>query len=109
MAYDRYSKDLEAIKARGVNVIKTGDKVLSDQLAAWDRVITAQSQEPFFAKVIQSQKAWVKRTGAYLLVNNLDTAALRESLQALRLGLELKLRSARAASSPRGLPPRVRL
>ena len=24
MAYDRYSKDLEAIKKRGVNVIKTG-------------------------------------------------------------------------------------
>ncbi len=37
MAYDRYSKDLEAIKKRGVNVIKTGDKVLTDQLNAWTK------------------------------------------------------------------------
>jgi TRAP-type mannitol/chloroaromatic compound transport system substrate-binding protein len=76
MAYDRYSKDLEEIKKRNVNVIKTGDKVLNDQLAAWDRVIAAQSQEPFFKKVIESQKAWVKRTSAYLQVNNLDSNAL---------------------------------
>ena len=33
----------------------------------------AQSQEPFFKKVIESQKAWVKRTSAYLLTNNRDT------------------------------------
>jgi TRAP-type mannitol/chloroaromatic compound transport system substrate-binding protein len=76
MAYDRYSKDLEEIKKRGVNVIKTGDPVLNAQLAAWDRVIAAQSQEPFFKKVIESQKAWVKRTSAYLQVNNLDSNAL---------------------------------
>lgn len=79
MAYDRYSNDLIEIKKRGVNVIKTGDKVLSDQLDAWVKVIAAQSQEPFFAKVIASQKAWVKRTGAYLLVNNLDTQALEKA------------------------------
>ena len=76
MAYDRYSKDLEEIKKRNVNVIKTNDKVLNDQLAAWDKVIAAQSQEPFFKKVIDSQKAWVKRTSAYLQVNNLDSNAL---------------------------------
>jgi TRAP-type mannitol/chloroaromatic compound transport system substrate-binding protein len=76
MAYDRYSKDLEEIKKRNVNVIKTGDKVLNDQLAAWDKVIAAQSQEPFFKKVIDSQKAWVKRTSAYLQINNLDSNAL---------------------------------
>ena len=51
--YDRYSKDLEAIKERGVNVIKTGDAVLKAQLAAWDKVIAEQSKEPFFAKVIE--------------------------------------------------------
>jgi TRAP-type mannitol/chloroaromatic compound transport system substrate-binding protein len=79
MAYDRYSKDLEAIKGRGVNVIKTGPKVLEDQLNAWDKVIAAQSQEPFFKKVIESQKAWVKRTGAYLLANNLDSTELAKA------------------------------
>jgi len=76
LAYDRYSKDLDEIKKRNVNVIKTSDKVLNDQLAAWDKVIAAQSQEPFFKKVIESQKAWVKRTSAYLQVNNLDSNAL---------------------------------
>ena len=75
-AYDRYSNDLETIRKRGVNVIKTNDKVLNDQLAAWDKVIAAQSQEPFFKKVIDSQKAWVKRTSGYLQVNNLDSNAL---------------------------------
>jgi TRAP-type mannitol/chloroaromatic compound transport system substrate-binding protein len=76
MAYDRYSKDLEEIRKRGVNVVKTPDSVLNAQLAAWDRVITAQSQDPFFKKVIESQKAWVKRTSAYLQVNNLGSPAL---------------------------------
>jgi TRAP-type mannitol/chloroaromatic compound transport system substrate-binding protein len=76
MAYDRYTKDFEEIKKRGVNIVKTNDKVLNDQLAAWDKVIVAQSQEPFFKKVIDSQKTWVKRTGAYLQTNNLDSNAL---------------------------------
>jgi TRAP-type mannitol/chloroaromatic compound transport system substrate-binding protein len=76
MAYDRYSKDLEAIKGRGVNVVKTPDAVLEAQLAAWDKVLENQAKEPFFAKVIESQKAWVKRSQAYLNVNNLSTAAL---------------------------------
>jgi TRAP-type mannitol/chloroaromatic compound transport system substrate-binding protein len=76
MAYDRYSKDLEAIKARGVNIVKTPDAVLQAQLAAWDKVIANLSQEPFFKKVIESQKAWVKRSQAYLNVNNLGSTAL---------------------------------
>ncbi|MFY9992787.1 MAG: C4-dicarboxylate ABC transporter, partial [Rhodoplanes sp.] len=67
------------IRKRGVNVIKTNDKVLNDQLAAWDKVIAAQSQEPFFKKVIDSQKAWVKRTQPYLSTNNLDSAALESA------------------------------
>jgi TRAP-type mannitol/chloroaromatic compound transport system substrate-binding protein len=76
MAHDRYSKDLEEIKKRGVNVIKTPDSVLEAQLNAWDKVIAAQSQEPFFKKVIDSQKAWVKRTAAYFQTNNLNSQAL---------------------------------
>jgi TRAP-type mannitol/chloroaromatic compound transport system substrate-binding protein len=79
MAYDRYSKDFEAIKRRGVQVIKTPDSVLKAQLAAWDRVIATHSQDPFFKKVIESQKAWVKRTSSYLLANNLGTPALEEA------------------------------
>lgn len=60
-AMDRYSKDLEALKAAGVKVHQTPDSVLQSQLAAWDKVIAAQSEDPFFAKVVESQKAWAKR------------------------------------------------
>ncbi len=78
-SYDRYSKDFEEIKKRGVNIIKTGSKVLDDQIKAWDKVIENQSKEPFFAKVIESQKAWVKRTNAYLNVNNTDSVELEKA------------------------------
>jgi TRAP-type mannitol/chloroaromatic compound transport system substrate-binding protein len=60
-AMDRYEKDLQALKAAGVEVHRTPDSVLQAQLAAWDAVIEAQSAEPFFAKVVESQKAWTKR------------------------------------------------
>jgi TRAP-type mannitol/chloroaromatic compound transport system substrate-binding protein len=63
-AMDRYSKDLEALRAAGVNVHRTPDSVLQAQLAAWDKVIAAQSVDPFFAKVVESQKAWAKRVVA---------------------------------------------
>jgi TRAP-type mannitol/chloroaromatic compound transport system substrate-binding protein len=76
LAYDRYSKDLEEIKKKGVNVTRTPDSVLNAQLQAWDKVLTEQSKEPFFKKVVDSQKAWVKRTVAYTQINNLDSNAL---------------------------------
>ncbi|HXL68423.1 MAG TPA: TRAP transporter substrate-binding protein [Xanthobacteraceae bacterium] len=76
MCLDRYSKDLEEIKKRGVQVIKTPDSVLDAQLAAWDRVLAEQTKEPFFKKVIDSQKAWVKRTVAYTSINNTNSVAL---------------------------------
>jgi TRAP-type mannitol/chloroaromatic compound transport system substrate-binding protein len=68
-ALDRYSKDLEAIRGRGVSVKKTPDSVLQVQLDAWNKVIDEFSQDPFFKKVIDSQKAWVKRTYAYERLN----------------------------------------
>ena len=58
---DRYSTDLAALKEQGVAVHKTPDSLLDAQLAAWDKVIATLSADPFFAKVIESQKAWTKR------------------------------------------------
>jgi len=59
---DRYSADLEKIKAAGVAVHKTPESVLQAQLAAWDKLIELRSgEDPFFAKVLESQKAWAKR------------------------------------------------
>ena len=75
-AYGRYAKDFAEIKKRGVGVARTTPEVLEAQLKAWDKVIAEQSKEPFFAKVIASQKSWVKRIQPYLVANNLDSAEL---------------------------------
>ena len=73
-AMERYSQDLVTLKNdHGVNVYRTPDSVMQDQLKAWDVVVKRISAEdPFFAKVIESQKAWAQRHGAYALNNNPD-------------------------------------
>jgi TRAP-type mannitol/chloroaromatic compound transport system substrate-binding protein len=81
MAYARYPKDLDEIRTRGVKVVRTGDAVLRAQLAAWDKVIAEHVKEPFFAKVIASQKAWVKRLQPYLVANNLSSGELAAAYQ----------------------------
>ena len=50
---------------QGVKAIKTPDSVLEAQLRAWDKVIAAQSEEPFFKRVIESQKAWAQRVSGF--------------------------------------------
>lgn len=68
-ALDRYSKDLDALRAKGVNVVATPEAILKAQLAAWDKVLEKLSADPFFKKVVESQKSWVKRTVGYLRIN----------------------------------------
>ena len=52
---------------------------MKDQLKAWDIVVERISKsDPFFAKVIDSQKAWAKRHGAYSLTNAPDYQAAYE-------------------------------
>jgi TRAP-type mannitol/chloroaromatic compound transport system substrate-binding protein len=65
-AMDRYSKDLTELKEKhGVEIHKTPEAVLKAQLDAWNAVIEKLSAaDPFFAKVIESQKAWAKRVVA---------------------------------------------
>jgi TRAP-type mannitol/chloroaromatic compound transport system substrate-binding protein len=64
-AMSRYSKDMAAIRARGVNVVRTPEPVLKAQLEAWTRVVDKLSADPFFKKVIDSQKAWAKEVVAF--------------------------------------------
>jgi TRAP-type mannitol/chloroaromatic compound transport system substrate-binding protein len=78
LAHDRYSKDLEEIKKRGVQVIRTPDSVLEAQLQAWDKVIAA-NKDPFFVKVLESQKAWAKRVTPYFFINNLHASDLQKA------------------------------
>jgi TRAP-type mannitol/chloroaromatic compound transport system substrate-binding protein len=56
-----------------VNVFRTPDSVMADQLAAWDIVVNRISgEDPFFAKVIDSQKAYAKTVMNYLNLNQPD-------------------------------------
>ena len=73
-AMERYSQDLLTLKNdHGVNVWRTPDSIMQEQLKAWDTVVARISaDDPFFAKVIESQKAFAKRHGAYALQNAPD-------------------------------------
>ena len=57
----------------GVNVYRTPDSVMKDQLKAWDVVVDRiSSEDPFFAKVVASQKSYAKKVMNYLLLNQPD-------------------------------------
>jgi TRAP-type mannitol/chloroaromatic compound transport system substrate-binding protein len=71
---DEYSKDLQIlINKHKVKVIRTPKSVFQAQLAAWD-VLTKRlsAEDPFFAKVVQSQLAWAKRVGFYWFLNDAE-------------------------------------
>ncbi|HEY5739718.1 MAG TPA: TRAP transporter substrate-binding protein [Gammaproteobacteria bacterium] len=79
-AMERYSQDLVVLQEKhGVNVYKTPDSVMKDQLKAWDIIVEKFNKEdPFFKKVIESQMAWAKRHGSYALRNSPNYAAAYE-------------------------------
>ena len=73
-AADFYMRDLkmnmddleEMVTKRGVKVYFTPPEILRAQLEAWDRVLERESKaNPFFAKVVESQKAWARRAVPY--------------------------------------------
>ncbi|MGF7161632.1 TRAP-type mannitol/chloroaromatic compound transport system substrate-binding protein [Rhodoligotrophos appendicifer] len=66
-AQDRYEKDLQTLRSKGVKVIRAPEAVLQAQLAAWDVVIENGSKDPFFKKVVDSQKEWAKRVITFSL------------------------------------------
>ena len=70
----RYADDLVTLATeQGVNVYRTPDSVMQAQLEAWDKVVTRMSGgDPFFAKVIASQKAYAKTVMNYLNLNQPD-------------------------------------
>lgn len=72
-ALDQYSKDFfELQEKHGVKVSRTPQDILDAQLKAWDEVLGDLLKDPFFKKVVDSQKAWVKRVVAYELFNAAD-------------------------------------
>ena len=67
----RYSSDLaKLMNEHKVNVYQTSDAILAEQLKGWDKVVGEFSaKDAFFKKVVDSQKAYAKRTMKYLLMN----------------------------------------
>ncbi len=72
-AYDYYSKDLqELISKDKVNVVRTPQSVFDAQIKAWDGLIDQLGKDPFMKKVMDSQKAWVRRVVYYTQLNATD-------------------------------------
>jgi TRAP-type mannitol/chloroaromatic compound transport system substrate-binding protein len=72
-AMNQYSIDLQKlIKEHGVNVYRTDQSIMDAQLKSWDKVLEKLTQDPFFAKVVQSQKEWSHRVAFYDLTNSAD-------------------------------------
>ena len=70
---DYYSKDLqELITKDKVNVLRTPKDVFDAQIKAWDGLITQLAADPFMKKVMDSQKAWVRRVVYYGMYNSTD-------------------------------------
>mgnify|MGYP001354273524 CR=1 FL=1 len=74
LAMDQYSTDLQELKSKDkVNVLRTPNDVFDAQIKSWDKIVAKlAAEDPFFAKVWDSQKAWAKRVGYYHYFNNAD-------------------------------------
>ncbi|MFZ1813118.1 MAG: TRAP transporter substrate-binding protein [Rhizobiaceae bacterium] len=70
----RYADDLVKLTTeQGVKAERTADEIMAAQLDAWDKVVERMSAgDPFFAKVIDSQKAYAKNVMGYLNLNQPD-------------------------------------
>ena len=70
---DYYSKDLVELREKDkVNVLRTPKDVFDAQIKAWDGLIAQLGKDAFMQKVMDSQKAWVKRVVYYGLFNATD-------------------------------------
>jgi len=73
-AMDVYSTDLQKlINKHGVNVYRTAQSIMTAQLESWDKVLAKlNAADPFFKKIVDSQKAWSERVAFYDIVNAAD-------------------------------------
>lgn len=71
------SKALEELESKGVKVVETNREILKAQLAAWDKVFERRGKDPFFGKVLESQRRWAKRVlGLKARINPPEDVAL---------------------------------
>ena len=70
---DQYSRDLLWLKNKaGVKLYRTPTSVMKAQLDAWDSIIPGLEKDPFFKKVLASQKKFAHRVAFYDLLNSCD-------------------------------------
>jgi TRAP-type mannitol/chloroaromatic compound transport system substrate-binding protein len=70
---DQYSKDLQWLKKKaGVGIYRTPTSVMKAQLDAWDKILPDLEKDPFFKKVVASQKKFAYRVAYYDLLNSCD-------------------------------------
>ncbi len=70
---DQYSKDLQWLKKKaGVKIYRTPTSVMEKQLAAWDKLLVNLEKDPFFKKVVKSQKEFAHRCAYYDILNSCD-------------------------------------
>ena len=73
-AKSNYSKDLQTLITKDkVHVSRTAKPIFDAQLKAWD-IVTAklEAEDPFFKKVLASQKDWARRVAYYGFFNDAD-------------------------------------
>jgi TRAP-type mannitol/chloroaromatic compound transport system substrate-binding protein len=70
---DRYSSDLLWLRdSAGVKIYRTPNSVMKAELDAWDKILPGLEKDPFFKKVVASQKAFAHRVAYYELLNSCD-------------------------------------
>lgn len=68
---DRYSEDLRGlVDEDGVTLHRTSGEILDAQLEAWSELEAELAEDPFMAKVLDSQRAWNERTAYYQIMND---------------------------------------
>jgi len=73
MGQDQYSRDLQWLKNKaGVKIYRTPKSIMERQLDAWDAVLVDLEKDPFFKKVVKSQKDFAYRVAYYDILNSCD-------------------------------------
>jgi TRAP-type mannitol/chloroaromatic compound transport system substrate-binding protein len=71
LAMENYSRDLQVLKNKHkVNVIKTPNSIMLEQLKAWDKLMAELGKDPIIKKIYDSQKAWYQRVVYYEQYNS---------------------------------------
>jgi TRAP-type mannitol/chloroaromatic compound transport system substrate-binding protein len=86
-AQDNYSRDLQELVVKDkVKVMRTSKAVFEAQIKAWD-IVTAklEAADPFFKKVVESQRAWARRVAYYGFINDADYKAAYEHVFKVKL------------------------